>query len=266
MTEEEVARAYEAARARADRVDELLRQLPLLPRIGRDRNLDLVRMRAAGLSPPDQWLPLVSVVTAPFDAGPEPVSLTHVGEASFPEPYDRYAGRQRRLRPRSYFDVDAFGLIEELVDDSEGDAGVHPTINRVRIYRQGICEWAHRYSYDVPDPFAIPSTSFAQDVHNALAYFASVYDAVGYAGRFAVVVRIDDAEQATLAVQRQLTDFATAAPARVEAVSLYRETTVDALLANALPLTREAMEHVWQAFGYRRCLLFDPTGNWTVRD
>jgi predicted HTH transcriptional regulator len=46
MTEDDVRVAYEAARTRADRLDEMLTHLPLLPRIGRSRTLDEVRMGA----------------------------------------------------------------------------------------------------------------------------------------------------------------------------------------------------------------------------
>ena len=262
MTEDEVRAAYEAARTRADKVGELLAQLPLLPRIGRARNLDEIRMAALGMAPPDEWLPLVSVVRAPFDGSRELISPAHVGEESFPEPLNRYAGRNRQLRAHGHYTVDALGLIEEATAEADDEPAAQLVLNRVRVYRQGVCEWAHRYSYAVPDPYAIPSSSFAQDVHNALGYFASIYDAVGYAGRLAVFVRIDNAEKAWLAVHERITDLASEAPTAMEAVNAYRETTVNALLADPLPLVRDSMELIWQAFGYRRCLLFDDGGEW----
>ena len=48
----------------------------------------------------------------------------------------------------------------------------------------------------------------------------------------------------------------------MEFINAYHEATVDALLADPLPVVREAMELIWQAFGYPRCLLFDETGTW----
>jgi hypothetical protein len=264
MAEDEVRVAYEAARTRADKVGELLAQLPLLPRIGRARSQDLMRMAAQGTTPPDEWLPLVSVVTAPFDAGPELISPAHVGVERFPEPLDRYVGRNRHLRTHGYYTLDALGLIEEATADAGDEKQAQLVLNRVRVYRQGVCEWAHRYSYAVPDPYAIPSSAFAQDVHNALGYFASVYDAVGYAGRLAVFVRIDNAEKAWLGINQRLTDLHSATLAALEFVNAYREITVDELLADPLPLVRDTMELIWHAFGYRQCLLFDADGRWVA--
>lgn len=264
MTEHEVRVAYDAARTRADDLAGLLSQLPLLPRIGRPRSLDELRMSALGTTP--KWLPLVSVVTAPLDAGRELIAPGHVGEESFPEPLDRYVGRNRTLRARGYFEVDAFGLLEEAVADAEGEQQARLVVTRIRIYRQGVCEWARRYRVTPPDAFVIPSTSFAQDVHNALAHFASIYAAVGYAGRLAVFNRIDNAEEASLAVNQRLTEFPNQTSPAVEAVNAYRETTVDALLADPLPLVRDTMQVLWQAFGYRRCLLFDQAGEWVATD
>jgi hypothetical protein len=260
MSEDEVRIAYEAARSRVDRVDRLLAQLPLLPRISRTRGQDVIELAAKGLTIPAQWKAFVSVVTAPFDAPRELVSTARVGAGTFPEPFDRYVGGNRRLSRQGYFRIDAFGLVEEVLDTSAAAPPPHWVMNRVRIYRQGVCEWAHRYT--IPEADAIPSLSFAQDVHNALAYFASVYRAVGYTGRLGVSVRIDNAENATLAVRRELTDFASGAPARVEFINAYEESTVDALSADPLPIVRGTMELVWQAFGYPRCLLFDEVGGW----
>jgi hypothetical protein len=264
MSEDEVRAAYEAARTRADKLGELLTQLPLLPRIGRARSVDQLRMTGQGVTPPEEWLPLVSVVTAPFDAGPELISPAHVSEQSFPEPFDRFAGRNRGLRARGRYSVDALGLIDEALAESSDEQPPQLVLNRLRIYRQGVCEWAHRYSPDIPEPYAIPSSAFAWDVHNAFTYFASIYDAVGYAGRLAVFVRIDNADKATLGVNQRLTDFPRTAPAAMESINAYRETTVDALLADPLVLVRDAMQLIWQAFGYPRCLLFDTDGRWVL--
>lgn len=80
MSEDEIRAAYDAARTRADRLDELLAGLPLLPRIGRRRSADAFRMSAYGLTPPadGEWLPAVSVVIAPLRTAPELVPSTHI--------------------------------------------------------------------------------------------------------------------------------------------------------------------------------------------
>ena len=88
------------------------------------------------------------------------------------------------------------------VQESEDENLPAVVLNRVQIYREGVCEWASRYSHRIPEPYAIPSTAFAHDVFNALTYFASIYGTVGYVGRVAAFVRIDDAEKAYLSVAR----------------------------------------------------------------
>jgi hypothetical protein len=261
MSEDEVRLAYEAARTQADRLMEGLAQLPLMPRIGRRRSADSLQMLAEGKTPPTEWLPIVSVVTAPFNADPELVSRDHVSEQSFPEPFDRYVGGHRELH--GDYAVDAFGLTDERIGAGNAEQAAM-VLDRVRVYRQGVCEWAHRYSRQVPDEYAIPSISFAQDVHNALAYLRRSNDTVGHAGRLAVSVRIDNAEKAWLSVSTQITDVPSTAPAAVEAVNAYSETSVDDLLADPLPSVRHAMQVIWQAFGYRQCLLFDSDGAWVT--
>jgi hypothetical protein len=137
MTEDEVRVAYEAVRTRAHKLGELLTQLPLLPRIGRSRSLDELRFAGHGTAPPAEWLPLASVIPAPFDASPELISPAHVGQESFPEPLDRYVGRNRLLRTHGYYTVDALGLIEEATADTDDEQPGLLVLNRVRILPAG---------------------------------------------------------------------------------------------------------------------------------
>jgi hypothetical protein len=234
MREDEVRAAYDAAASREERLMERLAQLPLLTRIGSRRSEDILQMAAAGRTPPKEWLPLVSVVTAPLDGPDELISRRHIAEEPFPEPHERYLGRNRELH--GHYETNAFGLLDELVQESEDDDVPALVLNRVQLYREGVCEWASRYSQRIPERQAIPSTAFAQDVHNALAYFASVYDTVGYAGRVAVFVRIDNAEDAYLSVARHLTDVSSPTPAHMESINAYSVTTIDALLGDPLRL------------------------------
>jgi hypothetical protein len=48
----------------------------------------------------------------------------------------------------------------------------------------------------------------------------------------------------------------------MESINAYSATAVDPLLGDPLPTVRHAMQLIWQAFGYRHCLLFDAQGNW----
>ena len=97
----------------------------------------------------------------------------------------------------------------------------------------------------------IPSTSFAEDVYNVLTYFASIYEGLGYGGRVAVFVRIDNAESAVLDVNQRVVDWPKRTPTGMEMINAYRETTVDALLTDPMPTVRSAMDLIWQAFGYQ---------------
>lgn len=48
----------------------------------------------------------------------------------------------------------------------------------------------------------------------------------------------------------------------MESINAYFEATVDELLRAPLRIVRESMQRIWQSFGYERCLLFDPKGEW----
>ena len=75
-------------------------------------------------------------------------------------------------------------------------------------------------------------------------------------------MRIDNAEHAVLSINQRLIDWPKQVPTGMEMINAYRETTVDALLADPMPAVRSAMDLIWQAFGYRSCLLFDASGQW----
>ncbi len=246
MSEDEVRAAYEAARVRADKLSELLATLPLLPRIGRNRNMDRVRLIADGLTPPDSWPPVVSVVVAPFDAPPELASPMQLAQGFPEEPAGRYIAPDRRILGFASHRLDALGLTTEVLS---GDSDAKQVDYRLRLYRAGVLEWAYRYP--VPEPNAIPSTSFAEDVYNVLTYFASIYEGLGYGGRVAVFVRIDNAESAVLDVNQRVVDWPKRTPTGMEMINAYRETTVDALLTDPMPTVRSAMDLIWQAFGYQ---------------
>jgi hypothetical protein len=266
MTEDEVRTAYTAANLSAQAVFSALGDLPILPRIARTRAADELEMRARGITP--SWYPLVSVVIAPLSGPDELMTPKQTSPSGFEEPFGRYLGRGRSLRGQGYFQIDAFGLIDEQVAGDPGEASEisetePPRVvsNRLRIYRQGVLEWAHRYL--VRDEYGIPSTSFAQDVHNAFAYSAEIYSTLGYYGPVGAWVRIDNAESARLDVPQRFLEMQPQRPTGMESINAYHQAPVDLMLEDPLPLVRNAMERIWQAFGYQTCLLFDEDGNWT---
>jgi hypothetical protein len=184
--------------------------------------------------------------------------VQHVAARDFREPRERYVSSGHGLLIQGPLQVDALGLIDETLQSADfGDPRM--VLNRVRLYREGVCEWVRRYAPHRQREL-VPSTSFAKDTYNALCYFASVYERLDYAGRVAVFIRIDDADEAELGVDTQLGRFATGKPAAMEAVGVLKETSVDALLLDPLPLLRESMDVIWQAFGYPDAWLFGEDG------
>jgi hypothetical protein len=69
-------------------------------------------------------------------------------------------------------------------------------LRRVAIYRVGVCEWAQRYT--VPDLQTIPSIAFAQDVHDVMAYFASIYDKAATTAGYGSGSGFENAEEVRL--------------------------------------------------------------------
>jgi hypothetical protein len=250
MTGAEVAAAHAAAERRLERVDNRLRGLPLLARMFRPRSVDALR---AGQEL--EYKPLATVVVASIDGPDELIGPQWMNGRAFEEVTDGYrGGNGSTIRRDHHFTINAHGLIEEHIDrDIAADAA--RVLHRVAIYRAGAVEWAHRYR-----EYQIPSRSFADAAHNALLYAASVFDRVGYSGRVAAWVRIENAENAQLMIARDW-DIDTRLP-QVEWIGTRCEVVVDDLLADPTPTVRDAMDRIWQAFGINRCLLFDEQGNW----
>jgi hypothetical protein len=220
MGEDEIRRAYEAATARDDELERALHQLPLLARVGRTRGHDALRTASTGHPMPDDLPPLVTVVVAPFVSREELIPAERIQLRSFQEPVERYVGGNRTLCWQGMFDVDAWGLIEQIAADDDPNL----VLNHVRVFRAGVFEWARRYG--VPDQQGIPTSSFAHDVHNPLSYVASIYDAVGYTGRVAIFVRVENAEKAWLSINER---FALIQRRRADSISGESPKTVTAI-------------------------------------
>ena len=250
MNQHEVERAYAELRGAQDRAAGLLAALPLMPRLNRPRSVDELRLRAEGKSP--RWLPWISVVTLPLDAPNPLLVMRRPTRRDFPERQGGRVGTSRSAR--APFASTLYADESLLADDAS------LLQHRLRLYRSGVFEWGRRFRHEEGN--AIPSRSLAMGAYNTLAYFADVYAEVGYHGRLAVYVRIDNAENALLSVSRQVTDSPAEQPAGVEFVNARIDTNVDALIANPWPAVHEAMDLMWQAWGYERCLLFSPAGQY----
>lgn len=128
---------------------------------------------------------------------------------------------------------------------------------RMRLYRNGVCEFAYRSPRD--EHRAIPSRTFLEYAHDALAYFASVYERAGYHGRLRVWTGVEDAETSILMVNNYERPHG---KTNLDSVVTWTDTNTETLLADPLPLVHGAMDDVWQAYGYDRCWLFDDQGNY----
>ena len=248
MNATEVAAAHAKAEGRERRLEAHLRQLPLVARIFRDRVVDEMQLGRAV-----DWTPMVTVVMAAIDGPEELVAPNLIARHAFEERLEGYRGGGGMVRPGLHWDITAHGLVAELVDPDDPQHILH----RYAIHRLGVVEWAYRYRRD---PYEIPSTSLADDVHNALLYGARVFDSLGYGGRLATWVRIENAERAKLMFARDW-DEDTRLP-DVQCLSAYREVSVDELLVDRTATVREAMDRIWQGFGIQRCGLFEADGDW----
>jgi len=251
MSATEVASAHAKAVSREARLEDRLRQLPLGARIFRDRSVDALR-----LGREVEWTPMVAVVMAALDGPDELVAPNLIARHAFEERREGYRGTARggaAVRPGLNWTITAHGLVDERHDPDDPDRILH----RCAVHRLGVVEWACRYWRD---PYPLPSSSLADDVHNVLLYGARVFDRLGYNGRLATWVRIENAERAELMLARDW-DVSTRLPG-VQFLNAYREVSVDELLVDRTATVREAMDRIWQGFGIQRCGLFEPDGDW----
>jgi len=194
-----------AARARdEDREGEVLELLgpglPLVARIGRfrTRDIDALQLKekySLGMVSNDlEWTPLPVLVTVAMDA-PRPLIHHSVlaQEDPFPEPQVGMKG-SRRILPLPAWKINSGGLVRD--QQIDGDALPPRLLHRTAIFRAGVIEWARRYTNG--GDYMIPSSTYAEDVHDALRYMATVFSSVGYFGRVAIFVRIENAERAVL--------------------------------------------------------------------
>lgn len=261
MSASEVAHAHALANLQSEQVLSRLYDLPLVcnpsgpPRM---MTLDSVTAR-----------PAVSTIVAALDGPAELVKRSDIKGDAFLENREGYR-RSNPLRRGGPWAINNFGLLEEekspppseppseslgiarhweSVDENDDRLKIH----RLAIYRTGVVEWVRRYRDQ------IPSRSLIDDVHDALLFSARVLDEAGYAGRVMAWIQIDYAEEAELAISQDF-ELQPAHPG-IETVEFSTEVSSDRLLADPMPVVREAMDAIWQAFGIERCLLFRADGS-----
>jgi hypothetical protein len=263
MAGDEVGAAHIAARDRVSEVYDLLAHPhPTLSRISRMRARDeldfAIHAPHPGWKP--KWLPLPIVVVAAMDCTrPLIHHSVFADREAFPEPRAGMLGGDREVLPQTGWRLNAHGLTRQVINED----GPRPwyVLHLAAVYRLGIVEWARRYP-NMGD-YVIPAHTFAQDVHDALLYAASVFSSVDYFGRLATFVRIENAEQATLELPTGIE--APVQHPEVEWLGNFREVSTDELLVDPTPVVREAMDVLSQGFGVRRSPYFDPdTGAWLI--
>ncbi len=250
MKQNELERAYATVTAAESRFRQLLDHLPLLTRVNRRETTQEMQAKEAGTRRP--WS---SVITVPLDASSRLLAKRVRSANDFPMRRDipRLGETPIHFQP---FAIDGYGYLEERRLPSSR------TAERVRLYRNGVCEWAQRYSDR--DGQAIPSIALARDVHDALAYFASVYQQADYHGRLRALFRMDNAE-ASLFLAREpdgpSREYRVAAE-DVGWIMSTHDTNVDTLARDPKPITHWMMDELWQTYGFGRCLLFSAEGEW----
>lgn len=254
-----------AARAREeDRASEVMElvepPLPLLARISsrRQRDFEAMELRSTYSFRFDwqpEWRPLPVVVAVAMDALRPLIHHSVFSQLDpFPEPRDGLKG-SRRILPMPAWKLNAFGMIKEELIDEEPPQRIR---HRAAVFRNGVIEWGRRYR---DADFEIPGQTYAEDVHDALKFMASVFSSVGYFGRLAIFVRIENAERAILELPQS--SMERSREPGVEWLGHFAEVPVDDLLVDPTPVVKDAMDFISQGFGVLRSPYFDATtGDW----
>ena len=264
MDQQEVAVARAHDDRREGEVQELLSwPAPVCSRVGRfrDQKLDAARLReehGLKLSWEPEWKPLAIVLAVAMDA-PRPLIHHSVfaQDDPFPELRDGLRADKRRILPLPAWRIDANGVVrlQTVNDVTEPPKIVH----RFLVSRLGIIECARRYRQD--DETVVPGLIFAEDAHDVLKYMGTIFASVGYFGRVATFIRIENAEHAQLAMRQS--HVGRPREPGVEWIGHYADPTVDDLLVDPTPVVRDAMDVISQGFGLPRSPHFDAaTGEW----
>lgn len=240
MEQHELEAAYQGVAESRTGIERRLRHLPLVPRL-QGIELAPVPTRMAG--------PWASVVTLALDAADPLFELRPADHLAFPDDgdYERW-GREGILW--GGLNWDAHGYVHE-------HRGHAQMTDRVRLYRNGVFEWGRAYRADGE---TVPSVALAAKVHDAIGYFATCYQRAGYFGRVRLWAALDDAEGTELALNRSLLDRG--APLGAAHVEWTADENVERLAHDLDSVAHAAMDHIWVAYGFSRCHLFDEHGTY----
>jgi hypothetical protein len=240
MEQHEVDQAFRLASANEGRAHRRLLHLPLAP------SLQNVEVAAAEQRVPGPW---VSVVTLPLDAPDPLLEMRSADSGDYPDDgdHDRWS---RHSALRGGYSWDAHGYVSEHFYD-EGLS------NRLRLYRNGVFELG--WGCQTPDHY-VPPITIAQYVHDVVGYFASSYRQAGYYGRIRLWVAMDDAEGTELSLpQGSIRPNPTTLT--VSHFEWRTDENVERLLHDLDAVSHTAMDHLWVAYGFPNCWLFDKDGN-----
>jgi hypothetical protein len=252
MEQHELERAFAEIARHGAAVELEMMELPLVTRLGpgRSRGIEMHTGREPGQAP---W---ASVVLAALDGGELP--MRDVSIFDYPTSgVEGFVGDPGYILSGGY-GIEACGYVNQsLAEDGQ-------LLSRTALYRRGICEWGFRYRWpSETNAERIPSSTFVENVNDALRYFGSVFTRGGYYGRVQVWVRIDNADLSSLRVHESLIRQPRAPG--VEDLEWTTVTNVELLTADPMPIVHEAMDFVWQGYGYERCALFSADGEYLKR-
>jgi hypothetical protein len=263
MTEREVTQAYEQLQAAQSGLVNLFNHTPLLPRLAptRQRAFDEADAERAN----QQLSPWLGVVTAARNAVQPVIEIRYADQSAFPEPREMPRLGREQIVADEGFRVDRDGYFYEVPDRTR-----HPPFKwRLRLYRNGILEWGVRLMSFIEDG-RVPGQQLVVLVHNALAYFGSVYERSAYYGAVGVWVCLDNAEGTHIEGPSTALPPINARPIQEPTDLAFRmDTTADYLASGptASPafLVRQAMDYFWQAYGWPHCPYFSDDGSYTPR-
>jgi len=256
MQAHEVERSFRDLGNAEERLDELLRSLPLVARLvpARSRAADLAASAQRNERVEPMAEPWIAVVIAALDASGPILPMRPASSSDFNvlEAQQLMIGRWDDLAARPAFDIDAHGYH----CDTEGSVG---RIKHLRLCREGVFEWGTRWMSRGGAHY-IPARAMIKPVRDALAYFASVYQDSGYYGRLRVWIRVENADQSEIALQNDMSLRALPLVPTVDALTFVEDSNVERLLDDPMPVVHAAMDRIWQGYGMPACSFFSPAG------
>jgi hypothetical protein len=240
MEAHEVERAFADLQGREDRLERLLRSLPLVARVA-------PRPHRLG-GPESRFDPWISVVTAALDSGGDLLTMRPASPYDYPRNLATFPFRGERVHTQS-FEIDADGYFDNSLHRDR-------LYNTTRLCRQGVFEWGGRFLNSGDRPLQdIPGQGLVGHALDGLVYLVAVYASVGYFGRLRLWVGIDDANCGRL-VSR------TAEYVETEAseIRFQSDTNIETMLDNPLPIFHAAMDRLWQGYHLPACPYFTADG------